>query len=109
MQRVAEALGQAAIESAAVSDTGVKRSGLGEGRCEKRHGEAAPKRPDARHWAMVLPASHCSIAVWHHQSGTKPWATARCAELDDGKLQAIVRALRGILVPPMKQQNVPSP
>jgi len=24
----------------------------------------------------------------------KPWATARCTELDDGKLQAIIRALR---------------
>ncbi len=85
----------AAIESAAALDTSIKRSGLAE-RCEKRRGEASPKRPDARCRYHAKEALHRTAqSIFGATSAeAQPWATARCTELDDGKLQAIIRALR---------------
>jgi hypothetical protein len=112
----------AAIESAAVPDTSLQPSDLTSPSacCGKPRGEASPRRPDTRCWAMVrsgsgIPLRNCvprpfrswidstskrlSIELPNRSSAqpprlTKPWAEARCAELDDGKLRALIHELR---------------
>ena len=87
--------------------------------CAKPRGEASRKPPVAWCWAMALPGSgippgtvspkplrfsnryHAKEAlhrtaqsIFGATSESKQWARARCTELDDGKLHAIVHALR---------------
>jgi len=110
----------AAIESAAVVDTSLKRSDLAERvlrEATRRGFTEAPRCAvlgDGSSWIwntatelfpqaiQILDRYHAKEAL-HRTSQSifgatsaeaKPWATARCTELDDGKLQAIIRALR---------------
>jgi len=87
--------------------------------CAKQPGEASPKLPVAWCWAMALPGSgtppgNCSPKPLRFSIGSTPrklctetgqsifgatsqgqaWAAERCAELDAGKLRAVVHALR---------------
>jgi hypothetical protein len=110
----------AAVESAATLDTSLKRSDLAERvlREATRPGFAEAPRyavpGDGSAWIwntatelspqgiQILDRYHAKDAL--HRTAhaifgatspqAKPWATARCTELDEGKLQAIVRALR---------------
>ena len=102
--------------------------------CAKLRGEGSPRRPDARCWGMVqawiwntatelfpqaiqiLDRYHAKEALHRAaqsifgatSANAKPWATARCTELDDGKLQAIIqRAPTPCRRPATKRQNVP--
>ena len=87
--------------------------------CGKPRGEASPRRPDTRCWAMVrsgsgIPLRNCfprpfrswigfhvketlhrtAQSIFGAATEAKPWAEARCAELDDGKLRALIHELR---------------
>jgi hypothetical protein len=110
----------AAIESAAVADTSVKRSDLAERvlrEATRRGFTEAPRHAvlgDGSSWIwntatelfpqaiQILDRYHAKEALHRTAQSifgaasteAKPWATARCTELDDGKLQAIIRALR---------------
>ena len=110
----------AAIESAAAPDTGIKRSDLAERvlREATRRGFTEASRyavlGDGSAWiwntAMELFPQAIQILDRYHakdalhrtahaifgatSAEAKTWATARCAELDEGKLQAIIKALR---------------
>lgn len=110
----------AAIESAAVVDTSRKRSDLAERvlrEATRRGFTEAPRYAvlgDGSSWIwntatelfpqaiQILDRYHAKEALHRTAQsifGTtsteaKPWATARCTELDDGKLQAIISALR---------------
>jgi hypothetical protein len=110
----------AAIESAAVSDTSPQRSDLAERVLREATRRGFPKAPrcavlgDGSAWIwntaaelfpqaiQILDRFHAKEALHraaHSIFGAtspqaKPWATARCAELDEGKLPAIIRALR---------------
>src|SRR6266853_4606650 len=109
----------AAIESAAVSDTSPNRSDFAERvlREATRRGFTEALRcavlGDGSAWIwnnaselfpqadQLLDRYHAKDAlhrttqsIFGATSEGKAWATARCAELDDGKLQAIVHALR---------------
>jgi hypothetical protein len=110
----------AAIESAAVVDTSLKRSDLAERALREATRRGFTEAPrcavlgDGSSWIwntamelfpqaiQILDRYHAKEAL-HRTAQTifgatsaeaKPWATARCTELDDGKLQAIVSALR---------------
>jgi hypothetical protein len=110
----------AAIESAAALDTSPKRSDLAERvlrEATRRGFTEAPRCAalgDGSPWIwntttelfpqaiQILDRFHAKQALHRTAQSifgatspeAKPWATARCAELDDGKLQAIIRALR---------------
>jgi hypothetical protein len=110
----------AAIESAATLDTSSKRSDLAERmlrEATRRGFTEAPRYAvlgDGSSWiwntaAELFPKADQILDRYHAKdalhrtahaifgatsSEAKPWATARCEELDDGKLQAIIRALR---------------
>jgi hypothetical protein len=110
----------AAIESAATLDTSPKRSDLAERvlRETTRRGFTAAARyavlGDGSPWIwntatelfpqaiQILDRFHVKEALHRTAQSisgaasleAKPWATERCNELDDGKLQAIIRALR---------------
>ena len=110
----------AAIESAAASDTSLTRSDLAERvlREATRRGFAEAPRcvalGDGSSWIwntitelfpqaiQILDRFHAKEALHRVAQSVfgatspeaKPWATARCAELDEGKLQAIIQALR---------------
>jgi hypothetical protein len=109
----------AAIESAAVSDTSPNRSDFAERvlrEATRRGFTEAPRcvlLGDGSAWiwntagelfpqaAQILDRYHAkealhrtALSIFGATSESKAWATARCAELDDGKLQAIVHALR---------------
>jgi len=110
----------AAIESAAVVDTSLKRSDLAERvlREATRRGFTEALRyavlGDGSSWIwntatelfpqaiQILDRYHAKEALHRTAQSifsvtsaeAKPWATARCTELDDGKLQAIISALR---------------
>jgi Uncharacterised protein family (UPF0236) len=110
----------AAIESAATLDTSPKRSDLAERglrEATRRGFTAAPRCAvlgDGSAWIwntatelfpqaiQILDRFHVKEALHRAAQSilgatspqAKPWATARCTELDDGKLQAIIRALR---------------
>ena len=110
----------AAIESAAVVDTSLKRSDLAERvlREATRRGFTEARRyavlGDGSSWIwntatelfpqaiQILDRYHAKEALHRTAQSifgvtsaeAKPWATARCTELDDGKLQAIISALR---------------
>jgi hypothetical protein len=109
-----------AIESAAALDTSPQRSELAERvlrEATRRGFTEAPRYAvlgDGSSWIwntatelfpkadQILDRYHAKDAL--HRTAhaifgatspeAKPWATARCAELDDGKLQAIIKALR---------------
>jgi hypothetical protein len=110
----------AGLASAAALDTRLKpirppRTGVARSDASRLH-RNAPMRGTGRWFCLDL--EHCpgtvssshpdprpipcqgsfapnrSSAVWRHQPGNQPWATARCTELDAGKLHAIVSALR---------------
>jgi hypothetical protein len=110
----------AAIESAATVDTSLQRSDLAERVLRETTRRGFTEAPrcvllgDGSAWIwntatelfpqaiQILDRFHAREAL-HRTSqsifgaaGTeaKAWATARCAELDEGKLQAIIRALR---------------
>jgi hypothetical protein len=110
----------AAIESAAALDTSPKRSDLAERvlrEATRRGFTEAPRYVvlgDGSPWIwntatelfpqaiQILDRFHVKEALHRTAQSisgaasleAKPWATARCTELDDGKLQAIIRALR---------------
>jgi hypothetical protein len=109
----------AAIESAAAPDTSLKRSDLAERvlrEATRRGFTEAPRCAalgDGSSWIwntttelfpqaiQILDRYHAKEAlhrtaqsIFGASPEAKPWATARCAELDDGKLRAIVKALR---------------
>jgi hypothetical protein len=110
----------AAIESAAVLDTSLKRSDLAERvlrEATRRGFTEAPRYAvlgDGSCWIwntatelfpqaiQILDRYHAKEALHRTAQSifaatsteAKPWAMARCTELDDGKLQAIIRALR---------------
>jgi hypothetical protein len=110
----------AAIESAAALDTSPQRSDLAERvlrEAARRGFTEAPRCAvlgDGSAWIwnttaelfpqaiQILDRFHAKEALHRTAQSifgatsleAKPWATARCAELDDGKLQAIIRALR---------------
>jgi hypothetical protein len=110
----------AAIESAAAVDTSLKRSDLAERvlrEATRRGFTEAPRCAvlgDGSSWIwntatelfpqaiQILDRYHAKEALHRTAQsifGTtsaeaKPWATARCTELDDGKLKAIISALR---------------
>jgi hypothetical protein len=109
----------AAIESAAAPDTSLKRSDLAERvlrEATRRGFTEAPRcvaLGDGSTWIwntttelfpqaiQILDRYHAKEAlhrtaqsIFGASPEAKPWATARCAELDDGKLQAIIKALR---------------
>ena len=109
----------AAIESAAAPDTSLKRSDLAERvlrEATRRGFTEAPRCAalgDGSSWIwntttelfpqaiQILDRYHAKEAlhrtaqsIFGASPEAKPWATARCAELDDGKLQTIIRALR---------------
>jgi hypothetical protein len=110
----------AAIESAAAPDTSLQRSDLAERvlREATRRGFTEASRcvalGDGSSWIwntttelfpqaiQILDRFHAKEALHRTAQSifgatspeAKPWATARAAELDDGKLQAIIRALR---------------
>ena len=110
----------AAIESAAAPDTSLQRSDLAERvlrEATRRGFTEAPRcvaLGDGSSWIwntttelfpqaiQILDRFHVKQALHRTAQSifgatspeAKPWATARGAELDDGKLQAIIRALR---------------
>ena len=109
----------AAIESAAVSDTSLDRSDFAERvlrEATRRGFTEAPRcvvLGDGATWiwntarelfpqaTQILDRFHAKEAlhrtaqsIFGATSESKPWAAARCAELDDGKLHAIVHALK---------------
>jgi uncharacterized protein UPF0236 len=110
----------AAIESAAALDTSPKRSDLAERvlrEASRRGFTEAPRYAvlgDGSPWIwntatelfpraiQILDRFHVKEALHRTAQSifgaaspeAKSWATARCTELDDGKLQAIIRALR---------------
>ncbi len=110
----------AAIESAATADTSLNRSNLAERvlrEATRRGFTEAPRYVvlgDGSAWIwntaselfpqaiQILDRYHAKEALHRTAQSlfgatspeTKPWATARCTELDDGKLHAIVDALR---------------
>jgi len=109
----------AAIESAAVPDTSLKRSDLAERvlrEATRRGFTEAPRYAvlgDGSVWIwnttaelfpqaiQILDRFHVketlhrtAQSIFGATSEAKKWAEARCAELDDGKLRAIVHALR---------------
>jgi hypothetical protein len=110
----------AAIESAAVVDTSLKRSDLAERALREATRRGFTEAPrcvvlgDGSSWIwntatelfpqaiQILDRYHAKEALHRTAQSifgatgveAKPWATARCTELDDGKLQAIVSALR---------------
>lgn len=110
----------AAIESAAALDTSPQRSDLAERvlrEATRRGFTEAPRCAvlgDGSPWIwntatelfpqaiQILDRFHVKEALHRTAQSifgaaspeAKPWATARCTELDDGKLQAIIRALR---------------
>lgn len=110
----------AAIESAAAPDTSLKRSELAERvlrEATRRGFTEAPRCAvlgDGSTWIwntatelfpqaiQILDRFHAKEALHRTAQSifgptspeTKPWATARCTELDDGKLHAIIRAVR---------------
>jgi len=110
----------AAIESAAALDTSPKRSDLAERvlrEATRRGLTEAPRYAvlgDGSLWIwnttaelfphaiQILDRFHAKEALHRTAQSifgatspqAKPWAAARCTELDDGKLQAIIRALR---------------
>jgi hypothetical protein len=110
----------AAIESAAALDTSRKRSDLAERvlrEATRRGFTEAPRCAvlgDGSAWIwntatelfpqaiQILDRFHAQEALHRAAQSilgatspeAKPWATARCNELEDGKLQAIIRALR---------------
>ena len=110
----------AAIESAAALDTSLKRSDLAERvlrEATRRGFSEAPRcvvLGDGSSWIwntatelfpqaiQILDRFHAKEALHRAAQSlfgatspeTKPWATARCTELDDGNLHAIVSALR---------------
>jgi len=110
----------AAIESAAALDTSPQRSDLAERALREatRRGFAEAPRcavlGDGSAWIwntaaelfpqaiQILDRFHAKEALHRTAQSifgatspqAKPWAMARCAELDEGKLQAIIRALR---------------
>jgi hypothetical protein len=108
-----------AIESAAAPDTSLKRSDLAERvlrEATRRGFTEAPRCAalgDGSCWIwntttelfpqaiQILDRYHAKEAlhrtaqsIFGASPEAKPWATARCAELDNGKLQAIISALR---------------
>jgi hypothetical protein len=115
----------AAIESAAAVDTSLQRSDLAERvlrETTRRGFTEAPRCAvlgDGSAWIwntatelfpqaiQILDRFHAKEALHRTSQSifgatnpeTKPWATARCTELDEGKLQAIVSALRPHIVP----------
>jgi hypothetical protein len=110
----------AAIESAATLDTSLNRSDLAERvlrEATRRGFTEAPRCAvlgDGSPWIwntttelfpqaiQILDRYHAKEALYRTAQSifgatsaqAKPWATARCTELDDGKLQAIIHALR---------------
>src|SRR5664279_887264 len=110
----------AAIESAAAPDTNPERSDFAERvlrEATRRRFTEAPRCAvlgDGSAWIWntatelfpqaipILDRYHAKDALHRTAQSifgatsqeAKPWATARCTELDDGKLQAIVHALR---------------
>jgi hypothetical protein len=110
----------AAIESAAALDTSLQRSDLAERVLREATRRGFPEAPrcavlgDGSAWIwntatelfpqaiQILDRFHAKEALHRTAQSlfgatspeTKPWATARCTELDDGKLHAIVSALR---------------
>ena len=118
----------AAIESAATADTSPDRSAFAErvlreatrrGFTQASHGVVLG---DGSAWiwntarelfpqaTQILDRYHAKEAlhrtaqsIFGATSESKPWATARCAELDDGKLHAIVHALRAHSCPEATQ------
>lgn len=110
----------AAIESAAVPDTSPQRSDLAERALREATRRGFVEAPrcavlgDGSAWIwntaaelfpqaiQILDRFHAKEALHRTAQSifgatspeAKSWATARCAELDEGKLQAIVRALR---------------
>lgn len=110
----------AAIESAAAVDTSLKRSDLAERvlrEATRRGFTEAPRCAvlgDGSSWIwntatelfpqaiQILDRYHAKEALHRTAQSifgatspeAKPWATARCTELDDGKLQGIISALR---------------
>ena len=110
----------AAIESAAALDTSLKRSDLAERvlrEATRRGFTEAPRCAvlgDGSSWIwntatelfpqaiQILDRYHAKEALHRTAQSifgatsaeAKPWATARCTELDEGKLQAIISALR---------------
>lgn len=110
----------AAIESAAVVDTSLKRSDLAERvlrEATRRGFTEAPRCAvlgDGSPWIwntatelfpqaiQILDRYHAKEALHRTTQSifgatspeAKPWATARCTELDEGKLQAIISAFR---------------
>ena len=110
----------AAIESAAAVDTSLKRSDLAERvlrEATRRGFTEAPRCAvlgDGSSWIwntakelfpqaiQILDRYHAKEALHRTAQSifgatsaeAKPWATARCTELDEGKLQAIISALR---------------
>jgi len=110
----------AAIESAATVDTSLQRSDLAERvlrEATRRGFTEAPRCAvlgDGSIWIwntarelfpqaiQILDRYHAKEALHRTAQSifgatsaeVKPWATARCTELDDGKLQAIISALR---------------
>ena len=115
----------AAIESAAAVDTSLQRSDLAERvlrETTRRGFTEAPRCAvlgDGSAWIWNTATELFPQAIQIHDRfhakealhrtaqsifgatnpETKPWATARCTELDEGKLQAIVSALRPHIVP----------
>ena len=110
----------AAIESAAVVDTSLKRSDLAERALREATRRGFTEAPrcavlgDGSSWIwntatelfpqaiQILDRYHAKEALHRTAQSifgatsaeAKPWATARCTELDDGRLQAIISALR---------------
>jgi len=110
----------AAIESAAARDTDPERSDFAQRvlrEADRRRFTAAPRCAllgDGSAWiwntakelfpraTQILDRYHAKDALHRTAQSifgatspqAKPWATARCDELDDGKLQAVVHALR---------------
>src|SRR5206468_721056 len=110
----------AAIESAAVVDTSLKRSDLAERALREATRRGFTEAPrcaalgDGSIWIwntitelfpqaiQILDRYHAKEALHRTAQSifgatdaeAKPWATARCTELDDGKLQAIIHSLR---------------
>jgi hypothetical protein len=114
----------AAIESAATADTNPDRSDFAERvlrEATRRGFTQAPRCTvlgDGAPWiwnvsrelfpqaTQILDRYHAKEAlhraaqsIFGATSESKPWATARCAELDEGKLHAVVHALRPHMAP----------
>ena len=109
----------AAIESAATADTNPDRSDFAERVLREATRRGFPQAPrcavlgDGAAWiwnvsrelfpqaTQILDRYHAKEAlhraaqsIFGATSESKPWAAARCAELDEGKLHAVVHALR---------------